>query len=194
MYWWRSKCPYFRIFFHVFSVENQSNVLIRTADTDCLIIGFWCPEKLDPSLKIWLEFGVPSKNNIRFISVDSIYSNLGKHFYKALPLKKSERDVQAQIALGNLAKVDDDQSNDFTETEKFTCKMYRKKILKKIDDVRTEIFMERYKSKTDEDKSSCAKKTWWQYDAAMWTCFAKQNKANKVCCKNLDVIDWSFAP
>ena len=102
---------------------------------------------------------MPSKNNIRFISVDSIYSNLGKHFCKALPLKKSERDVQAQIALGNLAKVDDDQSNDFTETEKFTCKMYRKKILKKIDDVRTEIFMERYKSKTDEDKSSCAKKT-----------------------------------
>ena len=44
-----------RIFFHVSSLENQSNVIIRTADTDCLIIELECRKKLDPSLKIWLE-------------------------------------------------------------------------------------------------------------------------------------------
>ena len=74
-----------RIFFHVTSLENQSNVVIRKADTDCLIIELGCREELDPSLKIWLVVGVQSRNNLRFISVDSINSNLGKKLCKALP-------------------------------------------------------------------------------------------------------------
>ena len=106
------------IFFHVSFLENQSNVVIRTVNTDCLIIRFGCCEKLDSSLKIWLEFRLQSRNNLRFISVDSKYSNLGKNFCKALPayhaftgsdfmasfsqkekiqpLKKLEKDVQTQ--------------------------------------------------------------------------------------------------
>ena len=150
-------------FFHVSSLENQSNVIIRTADTDYLITGPWYRKKLDPSLKIWFEVGVQSRNNLRFISVDSIYSNLGKNFCKALPgyhaftgsdfttsfsrkgniqpLKKLEKDARAQIPFGHLGQLGDDQSNNFAEIEKFTCKMYGKKNLKKIDDVRTEIVM-----------------------------------------------------
>ena len=68
------------IFFHVLSLEYQSNVVIRTADTDYLIIGLGCREKLDPSLKMWLEVGVQSSSYLRFISVDSVYSSLGKNF------------------------------------------------------------------------------------------------------------------
>ena len=165
---------------NVLSLENQSNVVIRTADTDYLIIGLECREKLDPSLKIWLEVRVQSRNNFKFISVDSIYSNLEKNICKALPayhtftgsdftaflsrkgkiqpLKKLEKDVQAQIVFGYLGRLDDGQSNDFTEIDQFTCKLYDKKSLKKIDDVRTDIFMEKYKPKTDRDKISCAKK------------------------------------
>ena len=41
-----------RIFFHFSSFENQSKLVIRTADTDYVIIGLGCHEKLDPSLKI----------------------------------------------------------------------------------------------------------------------------------------------
>ena len=48
-------------------------------------------------------------------------------------------------------------------------------------------FMEKYRP------IFCAKNTWWQFDAAMWTRFSKQNKTSKVCCKNMDVIDSSFA-
>ena len=151
------------IFFHVSFLENQSNVVIRTINADCLIIRLGCCEKLDSSLKIWLEFRVQSRNNLRFISVDSIYSNLGKNFCKALPgyhaftgsdftasfsrkgniqpLKKLEKDARAQIPFGHLGQLGDDQSNNFAEIEKFTCKMYGKKNLKKIDDVRTEIVM-----------------------------------------------------
>ena len=68
-----------------------------------------------------------------------------------------EKNVQAQIGFGYLGQLDDDQSKDFAEIEKNTCKMYGKKNLKKIDDVRTEVFMEKYKPKKDRDKISCAK-------------------------------------
>ena len=40
---------------------------------------------------------------------------------KIQPLKKLEKDVQAQMAFGHLGQLDDDQSNNFTEIEKFTC-------------------------------------------------------------------------
>ena len=92
---------------------------------------------------------VQSRNNLRFISLDSIYSNLDKNLCKTLPayhaftgsdftavcsqkgkiqpLKKLEKDVQAQIAFGHLGELDDDQNNDFTEMEKVTCEMYGKK-------------------------------------------------------------------
>ena len=89
-----------------------------------------------------------------------------------------EKNVQAQIGFGYLGQLDDDQSKDFAEIEKNTCKMYGKKNLKKIDDVRTEVFMEKYKSKKDGDKISCAK----NFDTSI------TNETNKVCFKHLDVI------
>ena len=110
-----------------------------------------------------------SRENLRSITVDSIYTNLGKNLCKALPdyhtftgsdfkaffnrkgkiqpLKKLEKDVQAQIVSGHLGELDADQSNDFTEIEKCTFKMYGKKNLEKIDDARTKIFMEKCKPK-----------------------------------------------
>ena len=88
-----------RIFSHVLSLENHSNVLIRTADTNCLIIGLGCHKKLDPSLKIRLEVRIPSRNNLRFISVDSVYSNLGKNVCKILPLITRLRDLTSRHSL-----------------------------------------------------------------------------------------------
>ena len=75
-----------------------------------------------------------SRNNLRFISVDSIYSNLDKHakhlpvitrlrdllqaFFsqkgKIHPLKKLEKHAQAQVAFGHLGQLDDDQNKNFT--------------------------------------------------------------------------------
>ena len=153
-----------------------------------------------------------SVENLRFISVDSLYSNLGKNFCKALPtyhaftgsdfavsfsqkgkiqpLKKLKKDLHAQIAFTHLGELEDGQSNDFIEIEKFTCKIYGKKNLRKIVDVITEIFMEKYKPKIDGDKVSCAKKLGV---ATMWTYLAKRNKTSKVCCENVEVIHRSFA-
>lgn len=40
------------IFFLVSSSENQSIVVMRKTDADCLVIRLDCRKKLDPSLKI----------------------------------------------------------------------------------------------------------------------------------------------
>ena len=74
-----------RILFHILRLENQRYFTMRTADTDCLINEVGCSEKLDTSLKIWLEVGVWSRYNMRFISVDSIHSSLGKVSAKRFP-------------------------------------------------------------------------------------------------------------
>ena len=169
-----------RIFFHASSVQSESNVVIRTSDTDCLVIALGCREKIDPSLKIWLEVGVQSRNDLRYISVDSIYSELGKGLCKALPayhaftgsdftacfsrkgkvqpLKILEKDVKAQNAFSNLTNIDVSESIDVSEIEKFVCKMYGKKKFESINEVRAQIFMDKYKPKRDGDKISCAKK------------------------------------
>ena len=117
----------------------------------------------------------------RNISFDSIYSNLGKHFCKVLPdyhgfpgsdftVSFSRKGKIQSLKIyryhlvekerfspfGHLGQLGDDQSNCFTEVEKFTCKMYGKKNLKKLDDVRTEVFMETCKPRTDRGNVSCA--------------------------------------
>ena len=63
--------------------------------------------------------------------------------------------------------------------------MYGKPNLKKIDDVGIEIFMEKYKPKTDGAKISCAKKL----DASI---MPRCERVHKVCCKNLDVTNQRF--
>ena len=99
------------------------------------------------------EVGVQSRNNLRLICANSIYTNLRENLYKALlayhaltgcdftalfswigkiqPQKKLKKSVQAQIVFQHLGELDDDQSKDLTEVEIFTCKMYGKKNLKK---------------------------------------------------------------
>ena len=52
------------VFFHVSSLKSQSNFAIRTANTNCFIIGLGYRKKLDPSLKIWLEVEVQIRNNL----------------------------------------------------------------------------------------------------------------------------------
>ena len=65
-----------RIFFHLSNIVLPSNVVVRTSDTDCLVIGLGCKHLYDPSLNIWLEVGVQSNNSQRFINMDSLYSHL----------------------------------------------------------------------------------------------------------------------
>ena len=94
----------------------------------CLIIGLWCLEKTDSSLKTWLQVGMQKKKTyalLVLILYTLIDINLCKAFHanhaltgsdftaffsqkgKILPLKKLEKDVQAQMVFGHLGELDD---------------------------------------------------------------------------------------
>ena len=74
-----------RMFFHLGSIQSPSNVIIRTAGTDCLIIALACRLNYDTHIKVWIEVGTYSKNNQRYISIDDLHSHLGPDLCKALP-------------------------------------------------------------------------------------------------------------
>ena len=74
-----------RMFFHLAKVNGPSNVVIRTADTDCLIIGLATQHMYQESMHVGLEVGTLGKNNLRFISLNQLYSYLGNDFCAALP-------------------------------------------------------------------------------------------------------------
>ena len=53
-----------RMLLHVKSIPAPSNVVIRTVDTDVLIIALGCLDLIDQGLEVWMETGVYSKNTL----------------------------------------------------------------------------------------------------------------------------------
>ena len=170
-----------RIFHHINTLPKPSNVVIRTADTDILFIAVGCRTRIDAELNIWIEAGVQAKNTLRYISVDQICSDLGETLCKALPayhaftgsdysasfsrkgkrepFKKLETDIPSQIAFGRLGEASpNDIIQVFSQIERFTCLLYGNKRSNRINDVRIDIFMQKYKPKRDNDKISCVKR------------------------------------
>ena len=97
---------------------------MRTDDTDSLKIALGYKHFFN-TLEIWLEAGVQGKNNLRFINVNKIYSELSEFLCKALPsyqaltgcdytelffkkgkilpFKLLQKDTDAQIVLSELS-------------------------------------------------------------------------------------------
>ena len=74
-----------RMFFHLAKVNGPSNVVIRTADTDCLIRGLATQHMYQESMHVWLEVGTLGKNNLRFTSLNQLYSHLENDLCTTLP-------------------------------------------------------------------------------------------------------------
>ena len=74
-----------RMFFHLANVNVPSNVVIRTADTDCLIIGLASQHLYEESIHVWLEVGTLCQNTLRFINLNQLSSHLGNDLCAALP-------------------------------------------------------------------------------------------------------------
>ena len=60
-----------------------------------------------------------------------LYTLIGLKRLQISSPKKLEKNVQAQIAFGHLGQLDNDQSNDFTEIEKFASKNVRQEKFEK---------------------------------------------------------------
>ena len=74
-----------RMFFHL--ANAPSNVVIRTTDTNCLIIGLASQHLYEESIHVWLEVGtlLYVKNTLRFINLNQLSSHLGNDLGAALP-------------------------------------------------------------------------------------------------------------
>ena len=66
--------------FHVHQCEVPSNIVIRTDDTDCLVIALGCKHNLDPRVSIWLEIGKESRNDQRYININQLHQHLEQKF------------------------------------------------------------------------------------------------------------------
>ena len=73
------------MFFDLKSIDPPLKVIIKTADTDCLIIGPSCRLNYDNQIKLWIEGGTHTSKNICCINIDELYSHLGKILCKSLP-------------------------------------------------------------------------------------------------------------
>ena len=72
---------------HAIQVEEAKTVLVRTVDTDVLVIlvrKIHVLKEVQPELDLWLAFGMG--RNFRFISVNSICDILGKPRSTSLPV------------------------------------------------------------------------------------------------------------
>ena len=135
-----------RMLLHIKSIPAPSNVVIRTVDTDVLIIELGCLDLIDQGLEVWMETGVYSKNTLRYISVNNIYAKLGSKLCKALPafhaftgcdytacfsrkgkvrpFKLLEKNDEAQEVFGSIG-----EEEKVCVIEKFVCQMYGMKHL-----------------------------------------------------------------
>ena len=78
------------IFYHLPSIQSGNNVVPRTNDTDCLVIGLSTMEKLAEDINVWIEAGVQLTNSQRFISLNQFYITMGKTWPLTQPLFAEE--------------------------------------------------------------------------------------------------------
>ena len=74
-----------RMIFHIMSTPPGSSVVIRTIDTDVLMIILGNMSKIDSSLRIWMEVGQYTKNNLRYINVNQLHNYYGTSICEAVP-------------------------------------------------------------------------------------------------------------
>ena len=99
---------------------------MQNDDTNSLVIALGY-EHFFNTLEIWLEAGVQGKNNLWFINVNSIYSELGETVCKAFPVYhaltgcdytasffkrgKVRKDTDTQIVLSKLSTLEEIDEN-----------------------------------------------------------------------------------
>ena len=170
-----------RMFFHVHKITGQKNIVIRTNDTDCLVIGLGSQSNFC-NHKVWIDAGLVSNNTRRYIDMTKLAANLGESLCSAMPayhaftgcdytaafsrkgkvrpLKILEKNANFQNSFTALGKEQTISDETFSSIEKFTAEMYGKRKSQFINDIRLELFLERYKpsGKLDEARISCLKK------------------------------------
>ena len=74
-----------RMVYHLKSISAPNTVVLRTADTDILVIVLGCFSSLDQEVNTWLEVGLYTKITLRYKSVNQLSMKLGDVFCRSLP-------------------------------------------------------------------------------------------------------------
>ena len=74
-----------KMIYHLTILEENSKVIIRTSDTDVLVIALGWLENIPESINVWLKVGLYAKNSLRYIDVRELSNKLGKDLCRALP-------------------------------------------------------------------------------------------------------------
>lgn len=177
-----------KLVYHACQLESEltTNVLIKSCDTDILIIMLGNMENLKcDSLNIYMEYGAANKK--RTLNLTQLYIELGPTVCTSLPgfhaltgcdynpsffkkgkkrpyqLIKQNLDYQKALTdLGN-SKIPGLQYETFATLEKLVCELYGHKNISDINKVRFEKFCLTYKSK---DVNEPFQKTVMKYDAS----------------------------
>ena len=130
---------------------------------------------MNNDIKIWLEVGLESKNNLRFIFINKIFEKIGPLLASAMPAFHAffgcdylaafsrkgklrpynflKGDLAAQEAFARLGEGPDFSEETMENIERFCCKVYGKRKLTSINEVRLQIFASKYKPKKNGTKS-----------------------------------------
>lgn len=153
---------------HAASVPCPATVVIRTSDTDVLIIALGNSSKF-PGCDLFLEVGHQRNNSLRFIDITSLSAKLGPTLCKALPgfhaftgsdytpsfsykgkvrpLKILEKNESYLNAFGSLGSSETLPKELVSDIEKFVCEMYGNKRVSSVNEARFLGFMKVYKPK-----------------------------------------------
>ena len=159
--------------YHLNILDENSKVIIGTSDTDVLVITFVCLEHIPESINLWLEVGLYAKNSLRYTDVTKLFNKLWKDLCRALPafyvftgsdytaafsrkgklrpLKTLEKDKTAQTVFGDMGFFEDIQEEKFKVIEKFTCALYGKPKFNSDNELRLELFLQKYRPKKKEE-------------------------------------------
>lgn len=159
-----------RIVFPLSSLLTNDNptVTVRCSDTGVFVLLLYHSSQTWDNHKplVWMDVGLSANNTRHYINISQMVEQFDRGVLEALPalhaytgldytatfinkgkirpfglMKKNQRVVRAFGSLGSSDTVDD---NTMTEIEKFTCCMYSRPKLSKVNDVGLALFEQKY--------------------------------------------------
>ena len=162
-----------RLSFHLYHINNNhigGSFVVRSNDTDVLVILTYHVRQMTPRPKVWLDVGLSSSNNRRYIDTTKLSENdvteclPGFHAYtgcdvtasfmnkgKVRPLEIVLKQKQHQEAFAMLGQTLTIPRRVLADLEKFVCTLYGKSHMSDINDVRFASFQQYYAPRKGEN-------------------------------------------
>jgi hypothetical protein len=158
---------------HAHRSDSKAFISVRGNDTDILVLLLYHVSHALGTPKVWMDAGLSSTNNRRYISVTQLVDHMYQSVVDALPglyaftgsdytasfmNKGKARPLGLMMkgpsfieCFGALGKTQSLPEKELATTEEFVCILYGRKNLKKVDNARFAMFLQNYAPKKIED-------------------------------------------